>query len=250
MRNIYFLPALILLALIPAYGLGQAAPQKKTRKKAAKPPATPNAGRPTIQVRVVFTNGKEVSGRLIDISPTNVAVDPGNGTVVAAQLTDVASLTIGQVIIPSATNKKPDPQFVADADNAFRQLQALAVATENNISFNEYKPKLAQTKAGIDAFLVKYERSGQFEVLKTMRDAMRGFELVLPVWSLRVGYEQHKYVIENSDQMRPIIETFPEIRQVTWRQNERYPIEKVIPWLWTQSARLIEQSKLQLAKMR
>jgi hypothetical protein len=102
----------------------------------------------------------------------------------------------------------------------------------------------------VEILIAKHERSGQTELFRNMRAAVSCFEMVVPIWSLRIGQEQHKYVSESTKQMRPILDMFPEIKQVTWKQNERYPIEKVIAWVWIQAGKLVEQSKQQLVQIR
>src|SRR5438046_4133543 len=95
MKRSFAFFALLLLIVSVAHA---AAPQKK-RKSSAKPaankPTVPSA-QPGIIVRVRFTNGREVSGRLIDINLKSISIDPGNGNVVVAGLQEVASLSLNE----------------------------------------------------------------------------------------------------------------------------------------------------------
>ncbi|MEW6733641.1 MAG: hypothetical protein AB1489_20095 [Acidobacteriota bacterium] len=241
-RGILLFLTVLLLAAANVYAIQ---PQKK-RKSSQKPAASKTINPPPIiQVRVRFTNGREYYGRLIDINLKGVSIDAGNAGVVTASLQEVASLTIGETAA-----KKMEPQFFNDADTAYRSLLALSIATDAKISYGEYQPKLNEAKVAVEAFLARYENSGQKELINTMRAALRSYEVVLPVWSLRLGQEQHKYVTDTSEQMKPVLELFPEIKQVTWKRNDRYPIENVIAWVWLQAARFTEQSKQQLARLR
>jgi hypothetical protein len=245
---------LTILAVIGANSeLGWAQKSKKTTK--SPPPTvstkttatkvtTKNPATPIMPVRVRYANGREVYGQLLDISPSGVTIDEGNGRVVTTALREVANLGLGEV--PA----KVDPQFLQDAEVAYQALQNLSLATDNNVSYNEYRPKLAEVKATVDKFLQKYEVTGNKELIQPLRTALRGFEMVVPVWALRFGAEQHKYTLEDSEQLRPILETFPDIKNVTWRQQDRYPVEKVIAWVWVQSAKQLTGYKQQISKLK
>lgn len=217
--------------------------QKRRRSSSTTAPAKTTPAN-NIQVHVHFTNGNDVYGRLIDINLKNISIDPGNGKVIIATLQEVASMSIGEA------QPKVDAQFLSDADAAIRALAALSVSTDNNIGYSEYQNRLSNTKSIVENFIAKNDRKGPADLINAIRGSMRGFEMVLPVWSLRVGAEQHKYVFDNSEEMRPIFETFPDIKQVIWKQNDRYPIEKVIAWVWVQSSKLVEQSKQQIARLK
>ena len=98
--------------------------------------------------------------------------------------------------------------------------------------------------------IANHQQDGQAEVLEKMRNTIRSFEMVVPIWTLSVGQEKHKYVYDNSTEMKPVFELFADIKTVTWKQNDRYAIERVIPWIWLQSARLVDEAKQQLARLR
>jgi hypothetical protein len=240
---------------VASSSLGWAQKPKKGAKPATPTTSTKNVGStkvtgksatatPIMPVRVRYTNGREVYGQLLDISPSGVTIDEGNGRVVTTALREVANLGLGE------TPAKVDPQFLQDADIAYQALQSLSLATDNNISYNEYRPKLAEVKTAVEGFLQKYEATGNKELVQPLRTALQGFEMVVPVWALRFGAEQHKYTLENSEQMRPILEAFPEIRNVTWRQQDRFLVEKVIAWVWIQSAKQVGIYKQQVSKIK
>lgn len=214
-------------------------------KKAAPAPTTPVAPTPAnnVQVYVKYTNGQEVYGRLIDINMKTVLVNAENGTVVTSKLEEIAILSVGK------TRPKISQQFLTDADGALRALQTLSSATDG-ITYSEYQPKINQAKAVVEAFIANHQQDGQAEILGKMHNAIRSFEMVVPIWTLSVGQEKHKYVYDNSAEMKPVFELFTDIKTVAWKQNDRYPIEKVIPWIWLQSARLVDETKQQLAKLR
>jgi hypothetical protein len=239
--------SVILLILLLAIALpANAAGQKKRRNGAKSKPETKSTttpAAPAVMARVRYKSGRELFGRIVEINLKSITIDAGQGNIITTSLQEVASLNIGEL------PPKVDAQFVTDADNAYRALLALAQATEG-ITYQEYQPKVSQAKATVESFISKYERSGPGDLFRIMRQAVRGFEIVSPIWSLRVGIEQHKYVYDNSEQMRPVLEIFPGIRQVAWKQNDRYPIEKVIAWLWVQSGQLVEQSRQQLVRLR
>ncbi|MBL8150635.1 MAG: hypothetical protein JNN15_11970 [Blastocatellia bacterium] len=219
-------------------------PQARSKNKAKKPSkseptATPNS----IKVRVKYTNGKEIVGRLIDINPRSLSVDPGNGTVIISSIQEVSTITIGE---NRSEAFKPTAEFLKDANNAYLSLLSLSQATDNNISFNEYQPKVAQVKNTVEAFINKHSTAEAKEIFESMRSAVRAFELVIPVWMLRTGVEQHKYVLQTSSQMKPIIEMYPDILNVNWKQNDRYPVEKVIAWVWVEASKMVEKTKVQI----
>ncbi|MFY9223386.1 MAG: hypothetical protein WAQ98_12000 [Blastocatellia bacterium] len=242
--------SLLFLVLIVCVSLTSAiTPQKKKKRsstKETKEVAKPAANSPQIQVRVRYTNGREVAGRLINITMSQVIVDAGNGLVVTSSLQEVASLNVGVGEIPA----KVDPQFISDANTALQSLTSLSAAT-SGITFSQYQPKVDETKRAIDAFLIKYEKNNQSELVKSIKGIIRGYETVTPIWSLRVGLEQHKYVYDYSEQMKPVFELYPQIKQVTWKERgQYYPIEKVIAWIWQENTRLVDQTKLQISKLK
>lgn len=239
MRNSILLLVIFSLLQIQA----MAHPQKKRNTK-TKTATTTAPTTPPVPVKVRYANGSEIYGKLLDINMKTATIDAGDGKVYTTTLQDIVALSIG------VTAPKFDAQFLSDANEVLRLLGALSTATDNNISYTEYQPKVADMKGKVEAFLAKYQGKGPEDVLRPIRLSMRSFEMVIPVWSLRFGVEQHKYAIENSEQMKPIIDTFPTIREVEWRQNDRYPVEKVIAWVWVQAAALANKSKNQLASLK
>lgn len=242
--------SLLFLILMVCVSLTSAiTPQKKKKRnntKETKEVAKPATTSSQIQVRVRYTNGREVAGRLINITMNQVVVDAGNGLVVTSSLQEVASLNVGVGEIPA----KIDPQFINDANTALQSLSSLSIAT-SGITFSQYQPKVDETKKAIDSFLTKYEKNNQSELVKSIKTIIRGYETVTPIWSLRVGLEQHKYVYDYSEQMKPVFELYPQIKQVTWKEKgQYYPIEKVIAWIWQENTRLVDQTKLQVSKLK
>jgi hypothetical protein len=236
---------LLFLVLLVSTSLVQATPQKKKKRGTAKevPETTKPVVTSNVQVKVRYTNGREVYGRLVNISMNQVIVDAGNGLIVSSTLQEVASLGIGE------TMPKLDPQFISDANTAVQSLVALSVATEG-ITFSQYQPKVNEAKQAIESFIAKYEKTPQPEIFKALRTVIRGYEMVTPIWSLKIGAEQHKYVYDTSEQMKPVFELFPEIKQVTWKEKgQYYPIEKVIAWVWQQNTGLVNQARQQIAKL-
>lgn len=237
---------LLFLVLTVSVSLIQATPQKKKRRAVKEAPETtkPTVSTSNVQVRVRYTNGREVYGRLVNISMNQVIVDAGNGVIVSSTLQEVASLGVGETV------PKVDPQFISDANTALQSLVALSIATEG-ITFSQYQPKVNEAKQAIESFVTKYERTPQPEIFKSLRTVIRGYEMVTPIWSLRVGTEQHKYVYDTSEQMKPVFELFPDIKQVAWKEKgQYYPIEKVIAWIWQQNTGLVNQARQQVAKLR
>jgi hypothetical protein len=242
--------SLLFLVLMVCVSLTLAiTPQRKKKRNNTKETtdvAKPAANSSQIQVRVRYTNGREVAGRLVNITMSQVVVDAGNGLVVSSSLQEVASLNVGVGEIPV----KIDPQFINDANTTLQSLIILSSAT-SGITFSQYQPKVDETKRAVDAFLTKYERSNQNELVKSIKGIIRGYEAVTPIWSLRVGLEQHKYVYDHSEQMKPIFELYPQIKQVTWKEKgQYYPIEKVIAWIWQENTRLVDQTRLQVSKLK
>ncbi|MBK7992483.1 MAG: hypothetical protein IPK14_03445 [Blastocatellia bacterium] len=242
--------SLLFLVLIVCVSLASAVtPQKKKKRSNTKETtevAKPAVNNSQIQVRVRYTNGREVAGRLINITMSQVVVDAGNGLVVTSSLQEVASLNVGVGEIPA----KIDPQFISDANTALQSLTSLSAAT-SGITFSQYQPKVDETKRAIDTFLTKYEKNNQSELVKSIKAIIRGYETVTPIWSLRVGLEQHKYVYDYSEQMKPVFELYPQIKQVTWKEKgQYYPIEKVIAWIWQENTRLVDQTRQQVSKLK
>lgn len=242
--------SLLFLVLIVCVSLASAVtPQKKKKRSNTKETtevAKPAVNNSQIQVRVRYTNGREVAGRLINITMSQVVVDAGNGLVVTSSLQEVASLNVGVGEIPA----KIDPQFISDANTALQSLTSLSAAT-SGITFSQYQPKVDETKRAIDTFLTKYEKNNQSELVKSIKTIIRGYETVTPIWSLRVGLEQHKYVYDYSEQMKPVFELYPQIKQVTWKEKgQYYPIEKVIAWIWQENTRLVDQTRQQVSKLK
>lgn len=236
----------LFIVLIVSVSLVQATPQKKKKRAAAKEPienTKPVPATSQMQVKIRYTNGTEVYGRLININMTQVLVDAGNGKIITSTLQEVASLSIGE------TPPKIDPQFVSDASTALQSLSNLSIAT-SGITFSQYQPKVSETKQAVEAFIGKHGKTPQQDLFKSLRNIVRGYESVSPIWSLRVGQEQHKYVYDYSEEMKPVFELYPDIKQVAWKQNERYPIEKVIAWIWQQNTQLVDQTKQKVAKLR
>ncbi len=239
--------SVLFLVLLVSISLAQAMPQKKKKRGAKEPVETtkPVSSASQIQARIRYINGTEVSGRLINISMTQVLVDAGNGKIVTSTLQEVASLSIGVGEPPV----KADPQFISDANNALQALSLLSAAT-SGVTFSQYQPKVSEAKQAVETFIVKHEKTSQQELFKSLRGIIKGYESVSPIWSLQIGQERHKYVYDYSEEMKPIFELYPDIKQVAWRQNERYPIEKVIAWVWQQNTQLVDQTKLKVAKLR
>lgn len=236
----------LFIVLIVSISLVQAAPQKKKKRGAAKEPVEntkPVSSASQVQVKIRYTNGTEVYGRLININMTQVLIDAGNGKIITSTLQEVASLNIGE------TPPKVDPQFISDANAALQSLLSMSLAT-SGITFSQYQPKVSETKKAVESFIVKHEKTVQQELFKSLRNIVRGYESVSPIWSLRVGQEQHKYVYDYSEEMKPVFELYPDIKQVAWKQNDRYPIEKVIAWIWQQNTQLVEQTKQKVSKLR
>jgi hypothetical protein len=236
----------IVIVLIVSVSLTQAAPQKKKKRTTTKEPTETTKPTPTtsqVAVKIRYTNGTEIYGRLINISMNQVLVDAGNGKIITSTLQEVASLGIGE------TPPKIDPQFISDANTALQSLSNLSLAT-TSITFSQYQPKVSETKQAVETFILKHEKTSQQELFKSLRNIIKAYESVSPIWSLRVGQEQHKYVYDYSEQMKIVFELYPDIKQVAWKQNERYPIEKVIAWIWQQNTQQVEQNKQKVAKLR
>ncbi|MBI4852675.1 MAG: hypothetical protein HY819_12845 [Acidobacteria bacterium] len=236
---------LLFLVLLVSISSIEASPQKKKKRATVKEPvetAKPTPAPSQVQVRIRYTNGTEVYGRLININMNQVLLDAGNGKIITSTLQEVASLAIGE------TPPKIDPQFISDASTALQALSALSIAT-TGITFSQYQPKVNEAKQAVESFIAKYEKTSQQDLFKALRNIVKGYESVSPIWSLRVGQEQHKYVYDYSEQMKTVFELYPDIRQVAWKQNERYPIEKVIAWIWQQNTQLVDQNKQKVAKL-
>ncbi len=218
--------------------------QKKPTKKPVKPitetPAT------VIYVNVKFKNGNEVYGRLINISNERISIDPVNiDSVVISNLMDVAEIRLGE-------KPKVDAVFLNEIEAACNALTSLATATGGNISYTEYQQKLANTKQVVDVVLERFNTPEYRDnpIILSLKRAIKGFEAVKPIWSLRVGAEQHKYVFESSSVMQTVFEHYPEIRQVDWRQNDRWLIERIIPWLWVQATAQVDAARLQFNRLK
>ncbi len=241
-KTILLLTSICLFLSSPLPALAtQKKPKRASKTTASKATSAPS----NLPVRLRLTNGRELTGKLIDINVREINISLDNGSSITTSLQEVETMTIGEKAV-----KKIDPQFLNEADVAYKVLLALVTATDNQIRYNEYQTKLADTKSAVETFINKNQNSNQTELFRTMRLAVRSFEMVIPIWSLRVGQEQHKYVTDSSEQMRQILESFPEIKQVTWKQNDRYLIEKVIAWVWVQASQQVEQSRQQLAQLR
>jgi hypothetical protein len=225
-------------------GFGATVQKKRKGNPKPAPSNTLTQPAPIIPVRVRLNSGREVAGRLVDINLKTLSIDPGNGLIFTASMQEVSTMTLGD------TKAKADPDLLKDADSAYRALLSLSIATDGNVSYSEYQPKLNEAKTAVELFISKHEKNANKDLIRSMRTAVNSFEMVLPVWSLRVGQEQHKYLTDSSKQMQPILQMFPDIKQVNWKQNERYPIEKVIAWVWIQATRLVEDSKKQLSQLR
>lgn len=218
--------------------------QKKPTKKPVKPPVAPSA--PVIYVNVKFKNGNEVYGRLINISNERISVDPVNtDSVVISSLTDVAEIRLGE-------KPKVDAAFLNEMEAACNALTSLATATGGNISYSEYQQKLANANQVVNVALERFNTPEYRDnpIVLSLKRAIKGFEAVQPIWSLRVGAEQHKYVFESSSVMQTIFEHYPEVRQVDWKQNDRWLIERIIPWLWVQASAQVDAARLQLNRLK
>lgn len=221
------------------------AKKKPTKKPITKAPVEAPASN-VIYVNVKFKNGNEVYGRLINISNERISIDPINtDAVVISSLIDVSEIRIGE-------KPKVDATFLAEVEAASNALNSLATATGGNISYSEYQQRLTNVKQVVDVVLQRYSTAEYRDnpVILALRRAMKGFEIVQPIWSLRVGAEQHKYVFESSSVMQPVFEYYPEVRQVDWRQNDRWLIERIIPWLWVQATAHLDSARLQLERLK
>ncbi|MCS6884844.1 MAG: hypothetical protein RMM17_00170 [Acidobacteriota bacterium] len=236
-----------ILVLLVFLSLVASAQTKKAPRRQPKQPSAPtvNQSQTPIFVNVKFKNGKEVYGRLIDISPQRISVDPEDlDVVVISNLSDVVELRLGE-------RPKLDPAVMTELDTVCNALASLAAATAN-ISYSEYQQKLTQTKAIVGNVL---QRLGSTEykdnpILISLKKALYGFETASSIWALRVGAEQHKYVFETSSLMQLLFEHYPEVKTVDWRQGDRWLIERLIPWLWVQASAHVEAARLQLARLK
>lgn len=215
---------------IPATATGQ---QKKPRKSAKAPePTSLLVGKP---VRVVRADGLEVSGKLVSLDMQKIVYENPGGEKLPIPMDIVAAIHIGDPPKPQI-----DTQFVADAENAVGALIRIsdAVAGENDkgLTYREYQQKVVEAKIAVETFIGKHASLTEQQTLfADLRKIVAGYDMVSPVWALRVGVDQRRSVTEDAPEMKPILGAFPDLKTSEYNRDGLYPTDRVIAWVWSKN---------------
>jgi hypothetical protein len=239
--------ATLALALLGAFAPDEAAAQKRPspksrRGRAAQPQpiSSPLAGKP---IRIVRTDGLEISGKLVKLDLREVVYENSGGEQASIPLESVATLTLNDA------RKRADPQFLEDARRAVISLTRVATLVDRGPTLGQYDPLVTDVRNAVGPFLDRYRSGDQKEFVEKFNQALRGYEIVRPVWATRQGADQRLSLLETAPELRPVLQMYPDLEATEYNQNGRYPTDKVIAYVWNQVARQVRDLRGRLDEM-
>ncbi|MBX7220640.1 MAG: hypothetical protein K1Y36_11890 [Blastocatellia bacterium] len=235
MRRLRFLliPTLVLAVWGGNATLVVEAGQHKKPKRPPKTaePASATVGKPILITRVT---GDQIEGKFVSIDMQKLVYENGGGEKISIPFDSVAAFQIGEQPKP-----KIDERFVNDTTLAFNSLTRLATAVDNDqggITFKEYQQKVTEAKVTIDFFVSRYADQTEYQPLfATMRKIVGSYEMVSPIWAMRIGVDQRRSIRESTPEMQAILNVYPDLKATQYNQDGSYPTDKVVAWVWSKN---------------
>lgn len=212
------------------------AQRRKPRKPAA--PVSPLIGK---DVRITRNDGLEVSGKLVKIDLKEIVYTNAGGEQASLSMENVAVIALGQPL------KRVDEKFINDARRAMEALNRVATLVNGSPTFSQYDTVVIDARVAVESFLAKYsDYKDQAAYFEAMRNALRGYEMVKPVWATLQGADRRVSLTENSSELRPVLQAYPDLKVTEYNQNGRYPTDKVIAFVWNQVGKQLRELRGQL----
>jgi hypothetical protein len=213
------------------------------RRKPRKPPApvSPLVGK---DVRITRNDGLEVSGKLVKIDLKEIVYTNAGGEQASLSMENVAVIALGQPL------KRVDEKFVNDARRAMESLNRVATLVNGSPTFSQYDTVVIDARVAVESFLAKYsDYKDQAAFFESMRNALRGYEMVKPVWATLQGADRRVSLSENASELRTVLQAYPDLKVTEYNQNGRYPTDKVIAFVWNQVSKQLRDLRGQLNEL-
>lgn len=216
------------------------AQKRKPRGKPAAP-VSPLIGK---DVRITRNDGLEVSGKLVKIDLKEIVYTNAGGEQASLSMENVAVIALGQPL------KRVDEKFINDARRAMEALNRVATLVNGSPTFSQYDTVVIDARVAVESFLAKYsDYKDQAAYFEAMRNALRGYEMVKPVWATLQGADRRVSLTENSSELRPVLQAYPDLKVTEYNQNGRYPTDKVIAFVWNQVSKQLRDLRGQLNEL-
>jgi hypothetical protein len=215
--------------------------QKRRPRKPAAAPVNPLVGK---DVRITRNDGLEVSGKLFKLDMKEIVYTNAGGEQASIPLENVAVISLGVPL------KRVDAKFVADARRAVDSLNRIATLVNGSPTFAQYDAVVVDARVAVESFLSKYsDYKEQADFFDSLRNALRGYEMVKPVWATLQGVDRRVSLTENSSELKPVLQAYPDLKVTEYNQNGRYPTDKVIAFVWNQVSKQLRDVRGKLNEL-
>lgn len=220
---------------------------RRPPKKAVAEPSSPIAGK---EIQITLTDGGQISGKFVKIDSRELTYENAVGDKIPVAIERVAILAIGEPPKP-----KIDFSFISDAESAISvvaKLSALTDATgDQALTYREYTQKVTEAKVAVESFIAKNSEFAEQQPLFTaMRKITDSYEMVSPIWAMRIGADQRKSLSGESPEMVLVLNAYPELKLTEYNRDGRYPTDKVVAWVWSQIPTQIQAVRSQIRQLR
>ncbi len=233
------LTCLLAGALLPAEPA--AAQRRRTPRRPPSVPVSPMVGK---DIRITRTDGLEIVGKLVKLDLQGVTYLNAGGEEATIALESIAILTFGEPV------KRIDARFVNDARQVVDAFARINTLVNGNPTFSQYDGLVLDARVAVEAFLVKYnDYQEQAEFFDNLRAVLRSYELVRPLWMTMQGADRRISLTESAPELAAILRMYPALRATEYNQNGRYPTDKVIAYVWNQTAQRLRQVRAELDQL-
>ncbi len=220
---------------------------RRPPKKTVSEPSSPIAGK---EIQITLTDGGQITGKFVKIDSRELTYENAVGDKIPVAIERIAILAIGEPPKP-----KIDFSFISDAESAISvvaKLSALTDATgDQALTYREYTQKVTEAKVAVESFIAKHsEFSEQQPLFTAMRKITDSYEMVSPIWAMRIGADQRKSLSGESPEMVLVLNTYPELKLTEYNREGRYPTDKVVAWVWSQIPTQIQSVRSQIRQLR
>ena len=245
MKQITVVLMVVILAVAPATAQKKkkgAPPKRKPTTKAAAPAA--QSAPPIIgaNVEIVTRNGDRVAGQLLDLNGFNIRIR-ADGVESTIGFDTIESLSFGEPparpVKPAPAAGSPSGDFARDAGIVLAIFQSLAASLQTGIDYNEFGPRIAELRRGVERLVAKNagtDNIGELRVISLLIAGLTDYGWSRAIWTLKFGRSSDGTASEtDSRELADAFATYPEIRAAAASGN-RYAVDKVISLLWKKAS--------------
>lgn len=214
------------------------------RRKPRRPPPQPVSPMVGKEIRITRADGVEVVGELVKLDLQGVTYRNKGGEEATIALENIA------VLVFREPEKRVDARFVGDARQAVDALSRVNTLVNGNPTFSQYDGLVVDARVAVETFLSKYnDYKEQADFFDDLRAVLRSYELVRPLWMTMQGADRRISLTESAPELAAVLRMYPALRTTEYNQNGRYPTDKVIAYVWNQTAQRLRQVRAELDQL-